>query len=429
MRFTASPGARIEPDPDPVDLGRREFTVVSDGHYQFALPLFGIRFDADRLRWDHHELVGELAVSCEIPGAKTLGDGSLSRANFNFSSLRTRQDLAKVLCSRSNARDFDWAGLLEDLCARALVAERTGHPSVLLREVECPDPAGQHLDVLGLALPRHHAGFLHGPGDTLKSMLTLAIACELQRQGERVGYVDWELDASDHRLRLGRLCGDDLPAIVYIKCDRPLVAEVDRIRRLADDDELTYLMYDSAAFAADGPPEAAEVAARYFRAVRQINRGSLHVAHATKAEGNDSTMPFGSVFWFNGARATWSVSRSETGDPSTVTISVANKKANLGPRRPAVGYEFAFQGDRTHLQRVDVTDVEDLAARLPIRQRVAALLRRGPMSIAELSAALEAREDSVRKAVERPAARGQFFTRVPSADGSIRFGLLHGGRL
>ena len=72
-------------DPDPVNLGRREFTVVSDGHYQFALPLFGIRFDANRLRWDHHELVGELAVSCEIPGAKTLGDGSLSRANLNFS--------------------------------------------------------------------------------------------------------------------------------------------------------------------------------------------------------------------------------------------------------------------------------------------------------------------------------------------------------
>ncbi len=257
--MTAS--ARITAD-EPVDLGRREFTAVHDGRYRLSLPLFGIVFDADRLRWEHHELLGELAVSCEIPGAQTLGDGSLTRANFNFSSLRTRQDLARALAGRSNARDFDWVGLLEDLCARVLVAERTGRPSVLLRDVECPDPAGQHLDVLGLALPRRHPGILHGPGDTLKSWLALAIACELQQRGERVAYVDWELDESDHRLRLGRLCGADMPAIVYIRCDRPLTTEVDRVRRLADDDELTFLIFDSAAFAADGPPEAADVAAR-----------------------------------------------------------------------------------------------------------------------------------------------------------------------
>ena len=297
---------------------------------------------------------------------------------------------------------------------------------MLLREIECPDPAGQHLDGLGLRLPRQHAGILHGPGDTLKSWLALAIACELQRRGERVGFIDWELDEGAHRLRLGRLCGDDLPAVAYIACDRPLSAEVDRIRRLADDDELTYLIFDSIAFASDGPPEAAEVASRYFRCVRQIGRGSLHIAHATKSEGSDAATPFGSIFYFNGARATWGVTRSETGDPSTVTISVTNRKANLGPRQAAVGFEFRFDQASTQVRRVDLADIEDLAAKLPLRQRIAGVLKHGSRTAAELATDLEVPLPSVRKALDRGV--GRAYVRLPGTDGVYRFGLVVGGR-
>ena len=151
-------------DVPAVDPGPRDFEPVSDGHYRLTLPLFGIVFEADRLRWDHNELHGELAVSSEIPGAQPL-----PRANFNFSSLRARQDLAKLLATRSNARDFDWFGFLDDFGSRLLVAERTGRPSVLLRDVECPDPHSQHIDLHGLALPRRHAGIVQGARDRLRT--------------------------------------------------------------------------------------------------------------------------------------------------------------------------------------------------------------------------------------------------------------------
>jgi hypothetical protein len=59
-----------------------------------------------------------------------------------------------------------------------------------------------------------------------------------------------------------------------------------------------------------GPPEAADSAADYFRALRTLNMGSLHIAHVTKAEGGDQK-PFGSTFYHNGARSTWFVQRSE----------------------------------------------------------------------------------------------------------------------
>ncbi|MGE0706166.1 MAG: hypothetical protein AB7P22_19775, partial [Vicinamibacterales bacterium] len=70
--------------------------------------------------------------------------------------------------------------------------------------------------------------------------------------------------------------------------------------RIAHDERLDFAIYDSVAFACDGPPEAAEVAADYFRAVRSIGIGSLHVAHVSKAENADQR-PFGSAFWHNGA--------------------------------------------------------------------------------------------------------------------------------
>ncbi len=73
--------------------------------------------------------------------------------------------------------------------------------------------------------------------------------------------------------------------------------------------------------------------------------GSLHVAHISKADGSDQK-PFGSAFWHNGARATWYVKRAEgDSDEARVTIALYNRKANLGPLRPAIGYEITFSQD------------------------------------------------------------------------------------
>ena len=109
------------------------------------------------------------------------------------------------------------------------------------------------------------------------------IAGKLSENGTRVALFDWELAGADHRERLERLFPDGMPSIVYARCDRPLVYEVERLWRIVRDNAIEYSIFDSAAFAADGPPEAAEVASRYFRTVRQIGGGSMHNAHVAKA--------------------------------------------------------------------------------------------------------------------------------------------------
>jgi hypothetical protein len=79
------------------------------------------------------------------------------------------------------------------------------------------------------------------------------------QMGLRVGYFDWELDGGDHRVRLDQMFGPGFEGIKYVKCDRPLTHEVDRLKRVIEEERLDYAICDSVAFACDGPPESAEV--------------------------------------------------------------------------------------------------------------------------------------------------------------------------
>jgi hypothetical protein len=213
-----------------------------------------------------------------------------------------------------------------------------------------------------------------------------------------------------------------MPDVRYVRVDRPLVHAVDHLRRIARGDDLKYAVYDSVAFATDGPPEAAEAAAGYYRAVRQIGIGSLHIAHITKGENSDRR-PFGSTFWFNGARAVWYCQRAETGSGPSGEINIAlhPRKANLGPLGSAVGFRITFDDERTAFDSRDVADVEELAQSLPLWQRMRAALKLGARTVPELARELEAKEDTISKAVRR---HDKVFTRVVGPGGACKIGLV-----
>ena len=78
-----------------------------------------------------------------------------------------------------------------------------------------------------------------------------------------------------------------MPRLFYARCERALVYEVNRLRRIVKEKKIDYAIFDSVAFACAGPPESAEIAGQYFRAVRQVGVGSLHVAHISRGEGDD----------------------------------------------------------------------------------------------------------------------------------------------
>ena len=376
-----------------------QFATLDEDRYRWSLPVIATAFEVDRLRREHHELVGELCVRSDLPGARTF-DRNLSIADFNLSSARARSDRAKLLAGRANTRDLDWIALVEEFCQRVLQADRTGQPAVDLRTLPAP-AAEDDLQVEGLHLLRRHPVILFGDGGAAKSYLALYLAGKLAERGMRVALFDWELAGEDHRDRLERLFSDGMPRLLYARCERPLVYEADRLRRIVKENDIEYLIYDSVAFACDGPPEAAEIAGRYFRAVRQIGGGSLHIAHVSKGENADQK-PFGSTFWHNGARSTWYVQRSEgSPDGDVLQIGLFNRKANLGRLRPPLGLTVTFSEELTTFRRADVGDTPDLAGKLTVRQRMAYLLRGGAMTMKQLAEEINAKPETIERTAYR----------------------------
>jgi hypothetical protein len=378
--------------------------------YELEVPAFGIKFQVDRLRRERQELIGELAVRCSMPGTRAV-NGILNIADFNFSSAPARQTRAKLLKERANTNsDMDWFGLLEEFCQKVFDAEREGQQWVNLRDVPRP-PADDAIKVGGFALPRRHPTIFFGDGGTLKSYFLLWILGQLALSGMTVGFFDWELSEEDHRDRLERLFGNNMPEIFYYRCERPLVFETDAIRRIVRDRGVQYAGFDSIVFACGGSPNDPEVAGSYFRAVRSFGCGSAHIAHVTKGEDNDQR-PFGSVFFHNSARCTWFIKAADP-DPNSLRLGFYNRKANLGPIQPPSSFLVSF-GDRTTFERVNISDSPDLASKLTIRQRMYELLRRGSMTVTEIADALDESWDSVNKSVKR---------------NSKHFVLLDGGRV
>jgi hypothetical protein len=207
-----------------------------------------------------------------------------------------------------------------------------------------------------------------------------------------------------------------------VRCDRPLIHELDRLHRIIRDDHLDWAIFDSVAFATHGAPESAEAAGEYFRGVRQLRIGGLHVAHINKSDNGDQK-PFGSVFWHNGARATWFVKRAEQTDDRRVTIGLFNRKANLGPRQPAVGFEITFEAGRTVVTPTNVADVADLATGLPLWKRIQAALRDGAKPQHAIVEVTGAKAGTVKKTLTR--GEGKTFTKITNTeDGVHRWALL-----
>jgi hypothetical protein len=410
----------------PLAAMKRQFQAFGGDRYQLTIPDIGVTLEIDRLRRESHELWGELSVRCELPGARSVdGKGMLSIADMNLSSARARLDRAKMLGARANTgNQLDWAGLIEEFCQCVLQADRYGQPSVDLRTVERPNSADAMIEVASLVIPKRHPTILFGDGGSVKSYLALYIAGLLAEHEIRVALFDWELDDGDHRDRLERLFPDGMPYIEYARCERPLVYEADRLRRIVRDKQIDFSMFDSIGYACDGPPESAEVAGRYFRAVRQIGGGSLHVAHVTKGEFGDQK-PFGSVFWHNSARCTWyAQAADEIPDGSIKRLGLFNRKANLGALRQPVGFTVTFTKDQTVFRRSDVAGNPDLASKLTVAQRVTHLLRRGAMTVMTIAEELDLDVNTVTQTVNRYLKKSQLFIILDGKDTQRRIGLL-----
>lgn len=368
--------------------------------WTLEIPSIATVFECDRLRRERHELIGELIVRCAMPGARTV-NGILSTGDFNFSSVRARQDRAKLLAQRAGTNgNVDWFAHLEEFAQGVFERERQGDPVQDIWSIPKSDRVDDFA-VDGIALPRKHPAILFGDGGCGKSLVALYLAGKLAQQGVKVALFDWELSGDEHRERMERLFRFEKPALTYCRCESPLTNEIDRIYRIVRDHQIVYGFFDSVSFACDGRPEEAEVAARYFRALRTLQIGGLHIAHVNRNEDHDKK-PFGSSWWHNGARSTWFVKADESGS-SVLNLGFFHRKSNLGPLRRAVSLKVTFGPDFTRFDKANIGDSPELAEKMKLWQRMQLLFEQNqsPKTCMEIAELLDVKVDTVRKTSQR----------------------------
>jgi hypothetical protein len=211
--------------------------------------------------------------------------------------------------------------------------------------------------------------------------------------------VDTEADWRTHRLRKAKLYGSTPHNVYYYRARRQLPEEADALRRACAERGIRYVVVDSISLAGAGPLEESATAISTFQALARIgvggDMGALLIGHCPK----DRDTIFGSVFWANNARLTWHASRVDDGSEGYI-LKLKADKTNVTPTGQVVCFRITF-GERVEIRPVDPADIEEVAAELPLADRLAHALRRGPRSPAELAEELDAKEETISRTARR----------------------------
>jgi hypothetical protein len=192
---------------------------------------------------------------------------------------------------------------------------------------------------------------LFGPGGIGKGALTASWLVRLAQVGGRALIVDYENHPSEWARRVAALGGQDaLDAMMWV-CPAapewtasrgPLWSQAADLRALADAFQAGYAVVDSVVPACGGmDPLKPETAALYFSGLRTLGRPTLSLAHSPKAESSPA-YPFGSVFWHNLPRTTWSLEPTGPGHQAMLV----HRKANNYARQGRVLVTFKWQDGR-----------------------------------------------------------------------------------
>lgn len=250
--------------------------------------------------------------------------------------------------------------------------------------------------------PEKHT-IVFGPGDIGKGCWTSACVGQLANAGEVVLILDYEDNPREWARRIHGLRGHAAniyhvspTASTWQGQQGSLWDHAPEIRKTVDALGVTFIVIDSivvACGAAD--PMDPATAGQYAAALTYIGKPALSLAHVTKL--HDSRYPFGSVFWHNLARVTWSMSRGYGG--AVLTNRKANNYRNQG--RYVVTFDWWEDVLRNVNEQPYTAHLGDL---------IADVLADGPASATDITKALDdgredgeepVKVDSVTKALKR----------------------------
>jgi hypothetical protein len=281
---------------------------------------------------------------------------------------------------------------MEDLGARFLSECRSGPPEPLLLD---------RLDPIAHSI-------LYGTGAVGKGLLAACWVARLTALGHRVVIIDYEGHSEEWARRVPPLSTRPERSVVMVaplsaawKGKRgPIWESKDDIGRLVEAYGGTYVVIDSVVTACGGADVTKpETCARYAEALQRFDRPVLSLAHMTKTD--DDRYPFGSIFWHNLARVTWSLERGGT------SRLLTPHKANNYPLASRYAVTVEWEGGLP-------ISVTELPLKPHLNQLIVSILADGPQEVEAIVAALGqvlgtgVKADSVRAALRRGRDDGLF---------------------
>jgi RecA-family ATPase len=246
---------------------------------------------------------------------------------------------------------------------------------------------------------RRKTTILYGDGGQGKS--TFALLCAmLVSTGQSVAgiralpgralFLDYEDDEDVHIHRLHALQAGhpELLAaeVLYQRCVEPLTQLVHPLVRKLQAERISFLVLDSL-IAATGGDASAEGTAKLFAALRRFNCEILAVGHIAKTQGDGHDQPtiYGSVFNKNLPRSTWEFKTEHEVGEDTAIIGLFNQKVNLSRKHSPIGLKVTQNEDNSRItyEPFDLSQAADLAAKLPLPNRIRNLLEDGELRSAK----------------------------------------------
>jgi len=275
-----------------------------------------------------------------------------SRVSINSTTGQQSVKSAADRCIKS-APNVIWGDLLEKAFSAVRKEQKKGNPVENLKHGSISESTQYILEPF---LVSSQSNLLYGNGGLGKSWFALYLGA-LVASGKRHGgltpepgnvmYVDYEVDKQDMENRFIALCnglGIEPPDFFYRKQEASMTRDQPRMAQLVAEHNIQFMIIDSAAMACGGEPESADVATRYWNALRTLGCTTLTIAHVSKTEASDkgTSTPYGSVFWRNYARNAWEIKQGTVFKRLEKEFGLVQTKLNSGAGDDPRNFLFTF---------------------------------------------------------------------------------------
>jgi hypothetical protein len=312
----------------------------------------------------------------ELGGSRLLGP---QRVTLTRGMSGVQRDL------KDTSNREDWKQRLLQMSALVLDDLREGEPIIDLNDRSAPETPPER--VTGLCYDGTPT-LIYGEGGIGKSLWGLTMGMSVHN-GKGIGglfevikgnvlILDYETSWEETWRRsrdIIRGSDTDLRLVKYRYCSEPLFNDVDSLRQQIAEENIEFLIIDSAGPACGGEPENANATLQFFQALRALSNTekpltSVTLAHVAKSTSGQSVKnPFGSVYWVNMPRNTFELKKAQVQGESYIDTALHHRKTNVGKLREPLAARMSWTGDGLNIRTIPINSRSPLSADLSYVKR------------------------------------------------------------